>query len=139
MSYTRVGKNLIEHANGMFNRARMLQLANAATMAITRRSFDRGEGADDSPYPEYSEGYARFKQNSGRNVNPVNLTWSGRLRQSIRPTRIEQDFALIDITGAPKVYGSFVNEYRPFMVMSPKTRDVVRVMFRALYGSGGLR
>ena len=140
MTYKRIGKNLVNHARKKFRRVQMMTLANAATMALTVRSFDRGLDDKDRPYDSYapySKQYKYRKEASGRNASRVNLSWSGRLRQGIRPTKVTDRMAIIDMTGASKVYGTFVNKKRTFMKLSPSVRKVVRQTFAAIYGGQG--
>ena len=130
VSYVRVGKKWRRLAWG---RPQMMTLANAAVMAITVRSFDRGLGVDDRPHkPKYTARYKNRKKKSGRNVAKIDLTWSGRLRQSIRPIRVSDDRAVISPTGNAKIYGTFVNELRPFMYLSPRVSNTIRLTARAL-------
>ncbi len=46
--------------------------------------MDRGIDADGQPFAPYSPAYAKKRDKSGRNVSPVDLTWSGRMRNSMQ-------------------------------------------------------
>lgn len=44
----------------------------------------KGVDVEGRPFAPYSKKYAKKRDKSGRNVTPVDLTWSGRMRNSIQ-------------------------------------------------------
>jgi hypothetical protein len=50
-----------------------------AEIQIRTRS---GQGPDGEPFPDYSKGYAKFREKRGRNTSPVDLTFTGNMLNS---------------------------------------------------------
>ncbi len=52
----------------------------------TRKLLNMSQGLDahGQPFADYSPAYARQREKSGRNSSPVDLTWTGRLRNSMQ-------------------------------------------------------
>lgn len=139
MGYKKVGVALEKFGREILDRAKMATIATTATAALTKRTFDDGKGKGERNFRRYKKTYREFKRKSGRDVSKVDLTWSGRLRASIRPTKVTNRMAVIGMTGRPKIYGSFVNQSREFMVMSKSVRKATNEAFRAVYKKGRVK
>ena len=129
MPYTKVGR---VDKRFKWTRNRMRLLAIQAQEKMVNRSFVKGKDTNDREYKKYSPAYAKYKASTGANVNPVNLTMTGRLNQSIRPVKVSRFYVHIAATGDPAVYGAFVNKDRPFLGFSPSVRKFVQKVFNAM-------
>jgi hypothetical protein len=67
--------------------ADMRYAAERQKARIIRRT-NLGVDVDGAPFKEYSAGYAKRKQKSGRRATPVNLTWSGRMLKALMISRV---------------------------------------------------
>lgn len=115
-----------------WTRAHMLALGNAAADAIKVRSFDRGLGVDERPYAETRPYSPRYEQHKLEKFAALNwLSYTGRLRQSIRPSRPTRTTVKIMAVGVP--YAGKVNKDRPFMYSSPYVTKVIRATFVGLF------
>lgn len=102
------------------------QAGLTAAALIQARTFDQGLGLDDRPHDAYSPGYAAFRRRRGFQVSPPNLTRTGRMRRSFRLLYVSPSLARLGLSGAPAVYGHFVNDRRPWIGLSPRDRLVLR-------------
>ena len=80
----------------------------------------------------YAGGYAHYKAASTRTVRKVTLTLSGQMRRSFRVLRFSKAAATIGLSGQAKVYGSFVNDSRPWIGLSPKNQKFYRAKLRKM-------
>lgn len=104
----------------------MRQLALSAAALVQARAFDRGVGSDDRPHAPYTVRYRAFRQAKGYQVDPPNLTRTGRMRRSFRVVSVTARRAHLGLAGAPAVYGHFVQQRRPWMGASAADREALR-------------
>jgi phage gpG-like protein len=60
-----------------------LQFVGDAAKSLIADRTRRGLDVDGAPFAPYSKAYAKTRTKSGRNASPVNLSWSGKMLQSI--------------------------------------------------------
>lgn len=114
-----------------WKRAHMLALANSAADAIKVRSFTKGLGVDERPYSQTKPYNPAYKAHKLAKFGGLNwLSYTGRLRQSIRVVRHTRTAAVIKSVGVS--YAAKVNKERPFMASSPIVRKVIKATFIAL-------
>ena len=76
----------------------------------------------------YAGGYAQYKKDSRSGNRPVgarnavDLVLSGEMLRKFKVLRHNRQRAVIGLTGSPAIYGSYVNEARPWIGFSPKNR-----------------
>jgi len=123
----------------VWDRASSLQLGAALVAKITRRAFDQGLSTADQPHAPYSTRYLAKRVASGRSGR-VDLTWTGAMRRSLRLKRPTATGFLIGLTGDPATYGSFVDDLRPWLGLSPAdaayAQTVVARILTALVAKG---
>jgi hypothetical protein len=74
----------------------------------------------------YAGGYAHYKAASTRSAGSVTLQLTGQMRREFRVLRFSKTAATIGLSGPAKVYGSFVNNSRPWIGLSPSNRKFYR-------------
>lgn len=111
--------------SGVWDELAARQAAIAAASLVQARAFDRGVGSDDKAHKAYSVTYAAFRKKRGYQVTPPNLTRTGRMRRSFRVLAVGRDGATLGLSGAPEVYGHFVEQARPWMAPSPRDRALL--------------
>jgi len=80
----------------------------------------------------YAGGYAHYKAASTRSVGRVTLELNGQMRREFRKLRWSKSAATIGLSGPAKVYGSFVNEARPWIGLSPSNRKFYRTKLQKM-------
>lgn len=101
------------------DRQAMAEIGAAALQALISRTFVRGRDTEDKPFRPYSKAYAEVRRESGRQVAPVNLVWSGALQRAVRVKSVTHNDVRIGITGAPAEYGLRLEGKRPWFDLSP--------------------
>jgi hypothetical protein len=66
-----------------------LKAVGAQAASLIRRNAEAGLDERGNPLAPYSTNYRWKKAGSGRNVNPVDLTLSGKLLGALKPLRVE--------------------------------------------------
>ncbi len=111
---------------GAWDEQAMRQVGLTAATLIQARTFDQGRGLDDQFHTSYSPRYFLFRKRKGYQVTPPNLTRTGRMRRSFRVLYVSRLVARLGLSGAPAVYGHFVNQKRPWLGSSERDRKVLR-------------
>ena len=126
----------------------MTDLAQGAVVLIDTRAFDKCLGLNDKPHPTYEQltgkqgkgayskhwgevragnrkppkQYGTTKPKAGRNLNKVDLQYSGRMRQSFRFGRVTRFSVLVGVFGDAAMRAFGTNALRPWLGLSPNDR-----------------
>jgi hypothetical protein len=92
---------------------------------------ERGKGIN-SVFTPYTEKYAKFRQQRGRKIFPVDLNFTGRMLGSMTTERVRSGVQRIKFSRAEesrKAY--FNNQKRPFFGFSQSEKAILAKFFRS--------
>lgn len=107
-------------------------IAKTATFAINiiQQNMDRGQGIS-GPFKPYSESYAKFRADKGRQVSPVDLTFTGKMRAAMAHRALgtgRQRLYFLDALSSKKAFHN--NKTRPFFGFNAQDRSRLTEFFR---------
>ena len=100
-------------------------LAQDLNSKIQVRVQSKGVGADGSKMPSYLPAYAAFKSSKGRNTNIRDLTFSGKMWQSLTTQRVSRGAKMFFGGSEDAIKAAANNKRTPFFSLTQSERDFV--------------
>jgi len=119
----------IKYLPAQIDRALAITAQQGVNMILDRTR--KGKGIN-FPFKPYSDKYAKFRSQKGRQVFPVNLNFSGRMLGAMATQRVRQSFQKIYFDRAEesrKAY--FNNQIRPFFGFNDREKAFLGKFFRS--------
>lgn len=128
-------RNLKNDLRRLITRNHKKAMLRAAAEGLNRIQKRTSLGLDinEQPFRPYSEAYKGFRKSKGRQINKVNLIFTGRMRKSMQFSTRGMDGIIYFDSRREAVKAAFHSEKRPFFGLNRGDERAVReAYFRGL-------